>query len=191
MHAIEPYYNWRNLYAAEEDENSPFFGNEYSEFYFTDHIYDHAIHPQWDNIGSTTLFIKILFVDYVEGLAIIELMGEWNDTLYNDVMTFKRDAVELLIENGVNKFVLIGENVLNFHSSDDCYYEEWFDEVEDGWIALINFRDHVLQEFKNCNIDQFFLLGGKLNDLSWRTRLPEEVFKITNDLVVKRIGGIV
>ena len=115
-------------------------------------------------------------------------MGEWNDTLYNDVMTFKRDVVELLIENGVNKFVLIGENVLNFHSSDDCYYEEWFDEVEHGWIALINFRDHVLQEFENCNIDQFFLLGGKLNDLSWRTRLPEEVFKITNDLVVKRIG---
>jgi len=30
------------------------------------------------------------------------------------------------------QFILIGENVLNFHSSDDCYYEEWFQDVE--WL---------------------------------------------------------
>ena len=43
---------------------------------------------------------------------------------------------------------MIGENVLNFHASDDCYYEEWFQEVEDGWIAAVNFRDHVLKELE-------------------------------------------
>lgn len=48
----------------------------------------------------------------------------------------------------MNKFILIGENVLNYHSSDDCYYQEWFEEVEDGWIILLNFREHVLNEFK-------------------------------------------
>ena len=43
MHMIEPYFNWRNLYAAEEDERSPFYGREYSELYFSDAIYDHYI----------------------------------------------------------------------------------------------------------------------------------------------------
>ncbi|MBD79489.1 MAG: hypothetical protein CL840_11275 [Crocinitomicaceae bacterium] len=188
MHALEPFYNWRNLYTAEDDEYSPFYGKEYSEFYFTDRIYDHVIHPQWDNIGSTTLFVKLLFVEYSEGFAVIELIGEWNDTLYNDIMTFKRDIIDHLIENGINKFILIGENVLNFHSSDDCYYEEWFEDVEDGWIALVNFREHVIREFVAVNVDQFFLLGGNLNDLAWRTRLPEELYRIIDSLVMKRIG---
>ena len=188
MHTLEPYYNWRNLYTAEEDENSPFYGKVYSEFYFTDRIYDHIIHPQWDNIGSTTLFAKLLFTDYDEGCCIIELMGEWNDTLYNDVMIFKRNIIDLMVDSGINKFILIGENVLNFHSSDDCYYEEWFEDVEDGWISLVNFRDHVINEFQSANVDQYFLLGGNLNDLSWRTRLPLDMFKIIDNMVQKRLG---
>jgi hypothetical protein len=188
MHTIEPYYNWRNLYTAEEDPSSPFFGKEYSEFYFTDRIYDHVIHPQWDNIGSTTLFIKLLFADYNDGYAIIELMGEWNDTLYNDIMTLKRNIIDHMLDEGIRHFILVGENVLNFHASDDCYYEEWFEDVEDGWIALVNFREHVLQEFSLVCADHYFLLGGKLNDMSWRTRTPQDVFKVISELVIKRIG---
>ena len=34
---IEPYYNWRHLYAAEEDKLSPFYGRTYSEFEFSQH----------------------------------------------------------------------------------------------------------------------------------------------------------
>jgi len=132
MHTIEPYWNWRNLYTAEEDERSPFYGREYSELYYTDAIYDHYIHPQWDNFGSNTLFLKILFVDYDDGYAFIELIGEWNDTLYNDIMTLKREIIDELITEGVTKFVLLGDNVLSFHSSDDSYYEEWSEDVEDG-----------------------------------------------------------
>ena len=111
MHGIEPYWRWRDLYKAEEDEHSPFFEREYSEFEFTHAIYDHAIHPQWDYIGSPTLFIKILFVDYDDGMAIIELLGEWNDTINNDVMFFKRDVIDALTKNGVYRFIIIGENV--------------------------------------------------------------------------------
>lgn len=175
MHMIEPYYEWRNLYVASEDELSPFYGREYSEFEFTDKIYDHVIHPQWDNIGSPTLFMKLLYAEYDEGFAIIELIGEWNDLLYNDIMYLKRDIIETLIYNGINKFVIIGENVLNFHSSDDCYYEEWFEEVGDGWIAMLNFRDHVRDEFQSANIDSYFLFGGKLNELAWRTYRPMQL----------------
>lgn len=188
MHLLEPYYNWRNLYIASEDERSPFFGEQNSEFEYTQSIYDHYIHPQWDNFGSSTLLTKVLFTDYDEGFAIMEFIGEWNDTLYNDIMILKRNVIDEMTYEGINKFILIGENVLNFHSSDDCYYEEWFEDIEDGWIALLNFRPHVLEEFEKSNIDNYFLFGGKLNDLSWRTHAPNSLFQKIDSLVQKRLG---
>ncbi|GAB4380109.1 MAG: hypothetical protein Kow0075_11210 [Salibacteraceae bacterium] len=186
MHTIEPYWKWRNLYAAEEDERSPFFGREYSEIFFSHAIYDHYIHPQWDDFGSSTLFLKILYADYEDGYAIIELIGEWNDTLYNDIALLKRELIDFLIEEGINRFILIGDNVLNFHSSDDCYYEEWFDDIEDGWVALINFREHVLNDFTSAGIDQYFIYGGGLNDMAWTTYRPLQLFQKVEQLVERR-----
>lgn len=188
MQDLEPYYHWRNLYTAEEDPRSPFYEKEYSEFFYTDKIYDHYIHPQWDSFGSSTLFLKLLYTDYEDGFAIIELIGEWNDLLYNDIMFLKRDFIDLLTHEGINKFILIGENVLNFHNSDDCYYEEWYDDVEDGWIALLNFREHVLADFRNSNIDSYFVLGGNLNKMDWRTYEPHELYLEIEKHVMKRIG---
>jgi len=190
MHTLEPYYNWRGLYCAEEDELSPFFNQEYSEFEFSNKIYDFYIHPQWDNIGSQTLFVKLLFAHYGEGYAIVELIGEWNDLLYNDIMFLKREFADHLINEGITKFIFIGENVLNFHTSDDCYYEEWFEDVndEDGWIALVNFRDHVLEDFSKAYIDQYFVSGGNLNEVNWRTQNPHDFYEKINASVVKRIG---
>ncbi len=190
MHTIEPYFNWRNLYQANTDANSPFFGREYNEFEYTDQIYDFLIHPQWDNIGSPTLFLKVLFADYDEGFAIIEMLGEWNDTLHNDVMTLKRNIVDELLYCGINKYILIGENVLNFHPSDDCYYEEWFEEVEEGWIMLINFRDHVLNEFASLNIDQYFVSGGNLDEVAWRTFRPQQLYQKLEQVVQRRLGPL-
>jgi hypothetical protein len=193
MHNIEPYYNWRNLYIASEDDRSPFFDREYSEFEFTDHIYDHYIHPQWDNIGSPTLFLKVLYADYDDRFAIIELIGEWNDCINNDIMTLKRDIIEDMMHEGICKFIIVGENVLNFHSSDDCYYEEWFEEVEDegGWIATLNFREHVLQEFESANIDSYFILGGKLDEIEWRTYRPLQLFQRVEKYVMLRLEPMV
>jgi hypothetical protein len=54
MHELEPFYNWRHLYIAAEDEDSPFYEAEYSEFTFSNTIYNYYIHPQWDNMGSET-----------------------------------------------------------------------------------------------------------------------------------------
>ncbi len=188
MHSIEPFYQWRGYYIASEDPNSPFYNREYSEFEFTDTIYNFYIHPQWDNMGSKTLFLKILYVDYELGYTILEFIGEWNDAIENDIMVLKRDIVEPMMEQGINKFILVGENVLNFHYSDDCYYEEWFDEVEEGWIALINFHDHVLTEFERINIDQYFVMGGELEDIEWRTYMPHQFYKKVEDLVQKRLN---
>jgi hypothetical protein len=188
MHHVEPHYNWRGYYIASEDPTSPFYGREYSEFEFNNSIYNFYIHPQWDTIGSPTLFIKILFTDYETGFVIIELLGEWNDAIENDIMILKRDIIEPIMEQGITKFILIGENVLNFHYSDDCYYEEWFDEVEDGWIAMVNFHEHVISEFERANIDHYFLMGGELEEIEWRTYLPQQFFDKVSSLVNNRIG---
>lgn len=191
MHDIEPFWNWRHKYMSEEDERSPFYGAEHSELYFTNAVYDHLIHPQWDAFGSSTLYMKLLFADYEEGAAIIELIGEWNDLLHNDVMNLKRNIIEELMAQGISRFVLIGENVLNFHSSDDEYYSEWFEEANDagGWIALLNFRPHVVEDLQAANIDRYFLLGGQLNAMEWRTWEPEALLEKVEGLVMRRLGA--
>ena len=112
MHEIEPFYLWRDDYIAAEDERSPFFNTEYSEFYYDKQLYNYLIHPQWDVFGSNTLYIKVLYTDYDRQYTIIELMGEWNDAINNDIMLLKREIIELMIDAGINKFILIGENVL-------------------------------------------------------------------------------
>ena len=188
MHYVEPEFGWRGYYIASEDPSSPFYGREYSEFEFSNTIYNFYIHPQWDSFGSPTLFIKILFVDYDEKYAVIELIGEWNDAIENDIMKFKRDIIERLTEAGIEYFILIGENVLNFHYSDDCYYEEWFDDIENGWIAMVNFHEHVLREFQHIQIDHYINMSGELDDIEWRTYQPFQFFKKVRDLITKRIG---
>ncbi|MND34930.1 hypothetical protein D3C80_255570 [compost metagenome] len=188
MHELEPYYNWRDYYVASEDKLSPFYNREYSEFYFDKTVYNYYIHPQWDFFGSNTLYLKVLFADYTAGYSIIEFIGEWNDCINNDIMLLKREVLEDMMAEGINKFILIGENVLNFHGSDDSYYEEWYQEVEDGWIALINFREHVLQEMVSNNLDYYLNLGGELDELGWRTLKPMQLFKKVDNMMTKRLG---
>ena len=89
MQDIEPYYRWRDLYISEEDPNSPFFGQTYSEFEYSTTIYNFYIHPQWDDMGSRTLFLKIIYADYEQGFCIIELLGEWNDAIEKDIMILR------------------------------------------------------------------------------------------------------
>ncbi len=186
MHSVEPYYHWRNLYIADEDDRSPFYGRIYSEFEFHNQVYNFLIHPQWDDFGSNTLYTKILYVDYEDGYAIMEFIGEWNDAIENDIMTLKRDVLDELIGMGIQKFIFIGENVLNFHSSDDCYYEECVEDLEDGWIALVNFHEHVEAEMAAVGIDQYFLMQGELDELDWRTYLPHQLFKKVRKIVNSR-----
>lgn len=188
MHEIEPYYNWRDDYISSEDDRSPFYGLEYSEFEYDKQIYNFLLHPQWDDFGSQTLYIKILYVDYDKRYAIIELIGEWNDAIYNDIMMLKREVIDMMIDEGINQYILIGENVLNFHASDDSYYEEWFQDIEDGWIAGVNFRDHVIQEFVNDHIDYYINFGEYLNHLPWRTLKPKQLYHHVHEHLSRRLS---
>ncbi|MBK7812310.1 MAG: hypothetical protein IPI50_13965 [Saprospiraceae bacterium] len=179
MHDIEPYYHWRGLYDSAEDEKSPFAGQIYSEFNYTNKIYNYYIHPQWDNFGSANLYIKILYIDYDIGFTIIELIGEWNDCIENDIMYLKRDVIDKLLNEEVVKFMLICENVLNFHGSDDCYYEEWKEDVDeqDGWICFINTLPHVQDEMKRTMIHHYVNFGKKLDDIHWRKLNPQMLYE--------------
>lgn len=189
MHTIEPFYNWLELYAASEDPRSPLYGAENSLSQYTNTIYGYYIHPQWDDIDSETLFIKILYTDYDLGFTVIEFIGEWNDTINNDIMQLKRNIIDPLIYEGVKHFILVGENVFNFHGSDDAYYEEWFDDVEDGWVSAIGFQDFVLSEMKNYNLDYYINYGGSLELINWRTLSPKQLFAFVNSMIQKRLGA--
>ncbi len=189
MHNIEPHYQWRELYTAEEDRDSPFFGRKYSEFQYTHKLYNFYLHPQWDAFGSSTLYCKILFVDYDDQFALIELIGEWNDALYNDIMHLKRRVLEMLYEKGIVKFILFCDNVLNFHSSDDDYYAELAEEVheEGGWVVCLNTRQHVMEEMQEARLQHYIHFGDEYNDIFWRSQKPLIVFQVTDAMVNGRV----
>lgn len=188
MHDIEPHYHWLHLYNSEEDELSPFYEHVHSEFEFTNSVYNYLIHPQWDNFGSSTLYLKVLFADYERHYCIIEFIGEWNDIIHNDIMILKRELIEIMQDSGIDKFILIGENIMNFHASDDSYYEEWYNEVEEGWIAFVNFRDHVLDEFKDKGIDYYINFGGELDTLLWRKYSPVQLYDKIESIIQHRLS---
>jgi hypothetical protein len=102
-------------------------------------------------------------------------------------MYLYRNVIEILVEQNIKYFILIGENVLEFHADTNDYYEEWFDNIGDGWIVGLNFRDHVLKEFADANIDYFIAFGGRFAEIVWRKYLPEQLFDIVNNLITKRL----
>lgn len=182
MHEIEPFFNWRHLYTAEEDENSPFYGKEYNEFEYCNTVYNYFIHPQWDELDSRTLYLKLLYADYEQSYCIIELIGEWNDAVENDIMLLKRNVIDPLLEKGIQKFILIAENVLNFHSSDVEYYAEWKEDVEDGWIIILNAPAQTRSEFLRERIGHYILFGDVAN---WRTFQPQHFFQLVDNQMLR------
>jgi len=185
MHQIEPFYQWRDFYTAEDDKFSPFFKRQYDEFNYTNAIYNYLIHPQWDYFGSDTLFVKILYANYDEKFAIIEILGEWNDCIGNDIMFLKRDVLDVLINRGINKFILIAENILNFHFDMDDYYAELLEDIEDGWAVVIGLQQHVRTEFEKYRIYNYLFFNDLLNDVPWRTFTPMHLFAEIEALLLK------
>lgn len=179
MHDIEPWWGWRGEYVAEEDRHSPFYGRVYDEFRFSSQIYNYYIHPQWDSFGSETLYCKLLYVSYLGHFAFIELIGEWNDGIGNDIMFLKRTLIDPLIDKKVYRFVLFCDNVLNYHGDDDSYYEEWYDDVKEdhGWICLVNCFDHVISEMNRYRLYYYLNYSADFNEMNWRTQKPEFILQ--------------
>lgn len=179
MHDIEPHFKWRDRYVASEDKRSPFYGRRYSEFQFTQKVYNYYIHPQWDEHGSPTLYSKILYCDYNEKYVIMEFIGEWNDCISNDIMILKQNIINQLVNEGIDKFILLCDNLMNFHGDDDCYYEEWLSDIGDegGWVCMLDLRDHIEQEMRDTSIDHYINLGESMNDIQWRGLTPALLYQ--------------
>ena len=129
--------------------------------------------------------MKILFINYEEGFAIFEFIGEWNDCLTNDIMFLKREIVDLLAPHDINKYILIGEKVLNFHGSDDCYYEEWYEDIveEGGWLCMLNMHEHVIKEMEDTRLQFYINFGPRFNDINWRIQKPNALVQIIEALI--------
>jgi hypothetical protein len=125
--------------------------------------------------------------DYEEHYVVIELIGEWNDAIENDIMNLKRDVVDVFRLQGITKYILIAENVLNFHSGDKDYYQEWFDEVtdDDGWIVCLNMPDQTQYDFKKKKLNYYVELMEIEN---WRVYRPFHLFKKIDEMISKRLA---
>jgi hypothetical protein len=125
--------------------------------------------------------------DYEEGYAIIELLGEWNDAIENDIMNIKREVVDKFEAEGIYKFIFIAENVLNFHSGDRDYYEEWYEEMMDnnGWAVLLNMPEQTQYDFRKAKLHRYLELVELGN---WRTFKPYHLFKKIDGEQLKRLS---
>lgn len=151
MYDIEFYYCWRGKYILVYDECFLFYGWIYSEFIFFNKVYNYFIYLQWDEFGLDMFYLKVIYVDYDEVFVIIEFIGEWNDVMYNDIMYFKWEVIDWMFDQGIYKYIMVCENVFNFYGLDDCYYEEWYEDVveEGGWICFVNILLYVNEEMKD------------------------------------------
>ena len=177
MHQIEPFYLWRDIYSSDRDPNALNYGSEYSEFHYTNRVYNYLLHPQWDNFGSDTLFYKLLYADYEQEFCIIELIGEWNDAINNDIMLLKAELIDHLIDLGIQNFAIIAENVLNFHAVSDDYYREWKEDIEGG-IYIINALPQVIDEMDDYSLKHYLTYGGRLNEIEWRSIKPDNLLEL-------------
>jgi hypothetical protein len=178
---IEPFYGWLGFYSHEMDENSPFHTVEHNLFEYDRFVYTFAAHPLWDQIESESLLVKILYANYDEGYAIVELLGEWNDLHLNDFKLLCENCLTYLTDAGIRKIILIAENVFNIYLGDDDYYEAFSEELEDGWMALLRARPHVQTEMRQYGIDKYFYWNPAFDDLTWRKLKPWQLFKLVEE----------
>ena len=52
--------------------------------------------------------------------------------------------------------------MLNFHSSDDSYYEEWSEQVEDdgGWVVMLDMPEQSQYDFKKARLTNYIGIDG-------------------------------
>jgi len=150
---------------------------EHNLFYYDRSINHIPAHPLWDDFGSESLLLKILFADYGRGFAIIELFGEWNDLFDNDFKLLAENCLTVLVDEGIQKFVFICENVFHIYPDQDDYYQAMQEELEaDGWMCLLRMRDHVREEMESYAVADYFYMSPVLDQVPWRKLKPLELF---------------
>ncbi|MEM6631489.1 MAG: hypothetical protein AAF694_17540 [Bacteroidota bacterium] len=186
LHHIEPFYGWLNRYNHEADPRSPFHKVEHNLFYFDRSINRIPAHPLWDEIGSESLLVKILYADYSEGFAIIELFGEWNDLFENDFKLLAENCLTYLIDHGITRFILVCENVFHIYPDSDDYYQALQEELGfEGWMCTLRPRDEVWSEMLQYGIDSYFYRSPLLDEVPWRKIPPLQLYRMVEDRMCK------
>ena len=189
MHELRPHSAWSLQYKATDDPQSPFYNEQGAPENGAYHrMYDFVIHPEWDNIGCETLYVKQLYAAYDEGYVILELIGEWNDALHNDIMELKRRVIDPMLLEGIDKYLLIADNLLNFHGGESDYYAEWAEEVESGWIVFLNARDQVVQDLDAARLRPYVWVGERYRLGAWRAQDPLALCQGIDVLLQKNLG---
>ncbi|HEX3080716.1 MAG TPA: prephenate dehydratase domain-containing protein [Puia sp.] len=127
------------------------------------------------------------FQDVVKSAADPSLCDAAVMAIENDIMHLKRNVADKFMAEGIYKFILIGENVLNFHSGDKDYYEEWLEDVNDqhGWIVCINMPEQTQYDFRRARLNQYIEL---MEQPDWRIYKPFHLFKLVNAREEKRLN---
>ena len=88
--------------------------------------------------------------------------------------------------NRLTHFIFIAENVLNFHSSDDSYYEEWREQLEDdnGWVVILNMPEQSKYDFKRARLTHYVEL---VEMEQWRTLKPELIYQTIQQFINMRL----
>lgn len=186
LYEVEPYYGWLPFYSHDKDPFSPYHKVEHNLFYLDRTMNNIPVHPLWDTIGSESLLVKILFADYQTGYAVVELFGEWNDLFENDYKLLAERCLTYLIDQGIQRFIFICENVFHIYLESDDYYEALQEELEGGWISLIRPRDRVLEEMQDYQIDHYFYHSPILDEVPWRKLKPFQLYA----MVEARMGKV-
>ncbi len=177
---IEPFYGWLEYYSHDRDDRSPFHDVEHSLFEFDRSINRIPAHPLWDDFGSESLLVKILYADYERKFAILELFGEWNDLYDNDFKLLSENCLALMAEKGIRYFILICENVFHGYFESDDYYQEFVENLEDGWMCAIRLREELQEEMIHYGINGYFFWSPMLDDIPWRTIKPKRIFHLVS-----------
>jgi MFS superfamily sulfate permease-like transporter len=103
-------------------------------------------------------------------------------------MTLKRDVIDKLISEGITKFILIAENVLNFHSSDASYYEEWIEDIQEsgGWVVMLDLPAQSQYDFRKTHINRYVEL---MDYPGWRTAQPNHLFAAIDNILLRRLNN--
>jgi hypothetical protein len=90
------------------------------------------------------------------------------------------------MEQGIFKFIFIAENVLNFHSGDKDYYEEWQEELieQNGWVVCINMPEQTQYDFRRAKLDRYIDL---MEQPDWRIYKPFHLFRIAEAFERKKL----
>jgi hypothetical protein len=97
-------------------------------------------------------------------------------------MLLKRYVLEPFESESIHKFILIAENVLNFHSDGTDYYDELSQELREsgGWVVCLNMPYQSEIEFKQAGNHHFIEL---YNIPEWRSYRPFHLLRKVESLI--------